>query len=179
MEIARPSTIGWPGSATGCSAFSSITEWRRPTGRPISLSTRRFARATRTTCCSSRMASFRESLKKRLCRGRGADLRAIDKVDEAVVRVLCRVLAEALSPTIERVGRIAGRFGLSATAETSVYEVAGDRFERRVVVVVDLRYSDAMPAQQLGECRRCKAPMAYLDDMAYRAAVELLRQQFE
>jgi hypothetical protein len=36
-----------------------------------------------------------------------------------------------------------------------------------------------MPAQQLGEGRRCKAPMTYLDDMAYRAAVELLRQQFE
>jgi hypothetical protein len=36
-----------------------------------------------------------------------------------------------------------------------------------------------MPAQQLGEARRSEARVAYLDDMAYCAAVKLLRQQFE
>src|SRR5580693_38154 len=145
----------------------------------MSRSTHRFAPATPTTCCSSRIESFRESLKKSLCRGGGADLRAIDEVDEAVLSALRRVLAEALGPTIEHVPRIAGRFALRATPQASVDEVAGDRFERRVVVVVDQRDGDVMPAQQLGEGRRCEARVTHLDDMTYGAALELLWKQFE
>src|ERR1700730_17131354 len=179
-EIVRPSTIGWLGSATGCSASSSITEWRRPTGRPMSpRSTRRFARATPTTCCSSLIESVRESLKKRLGGGGGADLRAIDEVNEAVVTAVCRVSAEAVGPTVERVRRIAGRFVLRAAPQASVHKVPGDCFECRVVVVVDQSDDDAMPAQQLGEGGRREAAVAYLNHVAYRAAVELLRQQFE
>ena len=121
---------------------------------------------------------IREPLQKRLCRGRGADLGAIDKVDETVATVLARLSAEAVRPTIERVRRIAGRLGFRATPQTSVDKVAVS-FKRRIVVVVDLRDGDAMPPQQVGEGRRCEAPMAYFDDMANRAAVELMRQQFE
>src|SRR5947207_142580 len=101
----------------------------------MSRSIRRFVPARPTTCCSSLMRSVRESLKESLCRGGGADLRAIDEIDEAVVPALSRMSAEALGPTIERLWRIAGRFALRATAQASVDEVAGDRFECRVVVV--------------------------------------------
>src|SRR5438105_4587434 len=37
----------------------------------------------------------------------------------------------------------------------------------------------AVAAQHVGKGRRCKAAMAYFDNVPYRAAVQLLRQQFE
>src|SRR5258708_499748 len=119
-------------------------------------------------CCSSPIESVRESLKKRLGGGGGADLRAVDEVNEAVVTALSRVSAEAVGPTVERVRRIAGRFVLRAAPQASVRKVPGDCFECRVVAVVDLSDDDTVPAQQLGEGGHREAAVAYLNHVAYR-----------
>src|SRR5437763_1234722 len=50
-RIVRPFATGCTRYATGCSASCSITEWRRPIGRLMPRSTRRFGRATPITCC--------------------------------------------------------------------------------------------------------------------------------
>src|SRR5438552_16228390 len=177
MAIARPFTTGSRGSATGCSAFCSITEWLQRTGGLMLGSTRHFAWATPTTCCSSPSGSNGQSLKKSLRCGGGPDLRAINKIDEAVVPALGRLSAETLGPAVERIRRIAGWFGLAAASQAGVDKIAGDRLERRVIVVVDHRDCDAVAAQHLRKGRRCKAAMAYFDNVPYRAAAQLLRQQ--
>src|SRR5262245_1270757 len=121
--------------------------------------------------------SLGEPLKESLRCGWGADLRAVDEVDEAVP--LGHLSAEALGPAVEHVRRVTGGFGFCASPQPSIDELSGIILEGRVVVVVDQGNSRFVATQQVGKGGASEAPVANFEDMPYLAPVEFVRQQLE
>src|SRR5215469_9806733 len=152
-------------------------------------SIRRFVRAMPTTCCWCRSEFARQRGRGSLfgrqsaqegLGGRGrANLGAVDEIDEAILTALCRQTPKPLGPLIERVGRVTGGLAFGTAAQAGVYEIGGHLVESGIVVVVDEGEGNPMAAQQIGKRGRCEAAVTDFDHVAYRAAVEAMRQRLE
>src|SRR5215469_14062961 len=152
-------------------------------------SIRRFVRAMPTTCCWCRSEFARQRGRGSLfgrqsaqegLGGRGrANLGAVDEIDEAILTALCRQTPKPLGPLIERVGRVTGGLAFATAAQAGVDEIGGHLVESGIVVVVDEGEGDSMAAQQIAKRGRFEAAVTDFDDVAYRSAVEALRQRFE
>src|SRR5215469_10685172 len=176
-------------SAIECSAFFLITAWPRPIGRLMPQSVRRFGQAMPTTCCWCRSEFARQrgrgslvgrqSAQEGLGGGGRANLGAVDEIDKAIRTALCRQAPKPLGPLIERVRRVTGGLAFGTAPQAGVDEIGGHLVESGIVVVVDEGEGNPMAAQQIGKRERFEAAVTDFDDMAYRAAVALARQQFE
>src|SRR5215471_490440 len=176
-------------SAIECSAFFLITAWPRPIGRLTPRSIRRFGQAMPTTCCWCRSEFARQrgrgslfgrqSAQEGLGGGGRANFGAVDEIDKAIPTALCQQPVKTLCPLIERFGRITGGLALGTAPQAGVDEIGGHLVESGIVVVVDEGEGDPMAAQQIGKRERFEAAVTDFDHVAYRAAVEALRQRLE
>src|SRR5215469_11833733 len=100
---------------------------------------------------TDRLLVSAQSLQQCAGGGGSTELGPFDEVDKAVTPLLRRQPAEVLRPAVERIGRIAQGFVFGTAPQAGVYEVGGHIFKGGVVVVVDVRDRDTVPAQEFYE----------------------------
>src|ERR1700730_8402960 len=124
---------------------------------------------------SSQLCRRCQPLNKGLSCGGSAYLGAADEVDKAVAGGLSRLLAQALRPRIERIGRIAFGLVVGAPPEVGVDEVRG-HLQVGPAVADDERHLVA--AEELDDGGGRSTRTAKIDGMPQRAAIDVMRQQF-